>query len=331
MSINTLKITSLVMLVTTMAFAQKVVTKDYVVVKESSGGDSSSYNITINSNGESGSAEDLVIMKEFVDSGSGLHNIVINSNKGKAISKDMIILRGSEGADSSLYNITIDSDMDLSDSSGTMLWVKSPAHHKRQAARIVIKKTGFFRKSKIVIDFDPTSLEILKVIDNDKEVKPSKFHKYQDHLEDANDYSDLEALHPKMQEIEMRIEQADISDADKIAGLDSILVVLSELESDRAQIKMDHYVTVKRVVELDKLADTILSIIENSGATPPQKVKEIKMEDGKFFLNGDEIKGETGQKCLDAYSSASGIKTKHGSTITKGSSDDNTTITIQFD
>ena len=34
---------------------------------------------------------------------------------------------------------------------------------------------------------------------------------------------------------------------------------------------------------------------------PPQKIETIDIKKGKFFVNGDEIIGAAGQKCIQAY------------------------------
>ncbi len=178
--------------------------------------------------------------------------------------------------------------------------VRSPMHD-RKAARIVIKESGLFKKNKIIIDFDPISRRIVKVIDNDKEIDPIKFHKYQDYLEDATEFAELEALHPRMEELEFKIQSSGLADSEKLADLDAILIDLEALKSDRALFKKEHYSSIKKIIELDELEDSFQKILEEAGITPPQKLESISIKNGKFFLNGEEVKGEPGEKCVEAY------------------------------
>ncbi|MBT3228044.1 MAG: hypothetical protein HOD43_04515 [Candidatus Marinimicrobia bacterium] len=189
----------------------------------------------------------------------------------------------------------------LGDSALKKVFVHKMPRHERKAARIVIKKSGFFRKNKIVIDFDPMTQAIIKVVDNDKDVSPNKFHKYQNYLEDATEFAELEALHPRMEELEFKMQSFELADSEKLAGLEAILIDLEALESDRALFKREHYSSLIKVIELENLEEVFQDILEDAGVTPPQKIESISIKEGKFFVNGDEIKGDVGEKCLQAY------------------------------
>ncbi|MBC8192431.1 MAG: hypothetical protein ISR87_00050 [Candidatus Marinimicrobia bacterium] len=192
-------------------------------------------------------------------------------------------------------------DGDESDSVAANIIVHRMPRHEQKAARIVIKKSGFFKKNKIIIDFNPMTKKIIKVLDNEKEMPEKKFHKYQEYLEDATELASLEALHPVMEEMDLKIELGELPSLEGLEGLDSLIVHLEALESAHAIIKKKHYKSIKQVIRLDNLAETIQNILAESGATPPQKIETISIEKGKFFVNGDEIIGDTGQKCLQAY------------------------------
>ncbi|NQT62637.1 MAG: hypothetical protein HQ556_06725 [Candidatus Marinimicrobia bacterium] len=188
-----------------------------------------------------------------------------------------------------------------SDSAMTKIFVHKMPRHEQKAARIVIKKSGFFKKNKIIIDFDPMTKKIMNVLDNGKEMPEKKFHKYQEYLEDATELAPLAALHPAMEEMDLRIELGELPSLEGLEGLDSLIIHLDALESAHAVIKKEHYKSIKHVIELDNLAETIQNILGESGATPPQKIETIAIKKGKFYVNGDEIKGETGKKCIQAY------------------------------
>ena len=189
----------------------------------------------------------------------------------------------------------------LGDSSISKIFIKNLPRQERKAARIVIKKSGFFRKNKIVIDFDPMTRNIVKVVDNDEVISPKKFHKYQDYLEDATEFAELEALYPRMEELEFSIQSLELPDSEKLADLEALLIELDEFDSDRALFKKEHYTSIKRIIELDNLEEVFQDILEDAGVTPPQKIKNISIKKGRFFVNGDEIKGDVGQKCIQAY------------------------------
>ncbi len=175
-------------------------------------------------------------------------------------------------------------------------------------SRVIIKKSGLFRKSTIIIDFDPMTQEILQVIDNDENIPAKKLHKYQDYLEDAIEYSDWEALHPRMEEMEFKINMMSLADSEKLAELETLIIDLESLESERAHLKKEHFTSIKRFIEFDVLTDAIQNILSENGQTPPQKIKEIAIKKGKFFLNGEEIKGELGKKCIQAYATHAGFE-----------------------
>lgn len=215
--------------------------------------------------------------------------------------KKVIVHKRVDGDDSTSRRHMVVFDRDFPDSTlERVILHKMPTHHQK-AARIVIKKSGLFKKSKIVIDFDPMTKMILNVLDNGKEMPEKKFHKYQEYLEDATELAPLEALHPAMEEMDLRIELGELPTLEGLEGLDSLIIHLEALESDHAVFKKEHYKSIKHVIELDNLAETIQNILAESGATPPQKIEKISIKKGKFFVNGDEIKGDAGQKCLQAY------------------------------
>jgi len=243
-----------------------------------------------------GQEKEVIVIKDYFSTlDSGFQTIVVHSNLELLDSTTHKIIDIHAGLDSlnpRMKNIFIQ---------------KAPGHHQ-PTARIVIKKSGFFRKNKIVIDFNPITQEILNVVENEKVILKKKFHKYQEYLEDASDYAELEALHPRMEELEMIMELRDLPDSQKIADLNAILIDLESLESGRALMKKEHFISIKRIIELDELSEAILGLLEDAGVTPPQKIEQIELKDGLFFLNGDEIKGALGQKCIKAYNTHTGIE-----------------------
>lgn len=237
----------------------------------------------------------VVVVKELIQADSGNHKIIVHH--------DMDILDSAKHKIINLHNVVEGLDSNLSN-----IFIHKMPHHAQKSARIIIKKSGLFRKNKIIIDFNPMTRNILKVTDNGKEVPEKKFHKYQEYLEDATDYAELEALHPRMEELTVTMELPDLPDSQKLADLEAIIIDLESLESDRAALKKEHFISLKRVIELEGLTETILGIMEKAGETPPQKIKEIEVRDGLFFLNGTEVKGELGQKCIEAYNSHATIE-----------------------
>lgn len=187
------------------------------------------------------------------------------------------------------------------DSTIKKIFIQKAPIHQRKAARIVIKKSGFFRKNKIIIDFDPMTREIIKVIDNDKDISSNKYHKYQNYLEDATDFPELEALHPRILELEHKLDALELPDPEMLADLESLIVNLEGLESKKAHYERQKFTLLKHVIELEKLEAVVQGILESAGITPPQKIESIAIEDGKFFINDNEIKGEAGAKCIQAY------------------------------
>ncbi len=181
------------------------------------------------------------------------------------------------------------------------VFIHKMPHLEKRIARIVIKKSGFFRKNKIVIDFDPFTRDILKVVDNDKDISPNKFHKYQDYLEDATELSELEALHPAMEEFDLQIELGELPNFEVLEGLDSMIIKLDGLKSKHAVVKKHHYKSMKQIVELENLAEEFQDILTGAGLTPPQKINDIAIKKRKFYINGEEIEGEVGRKCIVAY------------------------------
>ena len=189
----------------------------------------------------------------------------------------------------------------IQDSSFNQILVHKLPFRETRVARIVIKKSGFFRKSKIVIDFDPFSKEIVKVVDNGEEIPEKKLYKYQEYLEDATEYSELEALHPRMEEIELEIDMLRLPDSEKLADLEALIIDLEGLKSDRAYLKKEHYTSIKRVIELESLEEDIQNALEEAGMDVPKKIETIEIKKGKFFLNDKEITGTAGEKCVQAY------------------------------
>jgi len=195
-----------------------------------------------------------------------------------------------------------DGDIELlGDSALQNVFVVRTPMHDRKAARIVIKKSGFFKKNKIIIDFDPLSRRIIKVVDNNKEIDSKKFHKYQDYLEDATDFAELEALHPRMEELELKLEGFEFPNPEMLADIESLIVNLEGLESKKAHLEKKKFTLMKHVFELENLEGVFQDILENHGITPPQKIEDIAIKKGKFFVNGDEVKGEAGKRCIQAY------------------------------
>lgn len=237
-------------------------------------------------------------------------SVGLAQEKEKEKHKQKIVVMHKEGThgDSLIDKYIHINDGDLPDSLMKKVIIHKDKEVHKKVGRVVIKKSGLFKKNKIVIDFDPDSEKILKVVDNGEEVPESKFHKYQDELEGATEYADLESLHPKMEEVEVNIELGAIADSEKFADLEELILELEHMDSEHAKMKQEHYLSVKKVVELDKLQETIQKILENAGETPPQKIKEIEIRKGKFYLNGEEIEGELGQKCIQAYAEQADMK-----------------------
>ncbi len=200
------------------------------------------------------------------------------------------------------FNWSQSGDIEIfSDSTYKNVFVHKLPMHAQKAARIVIKKSGFFRKSKIIIDFDPMTKAIIKIIDDGEEVPAKKFHKYQDYLEDASDFAELEALHPRIEELELKLEGLELPNPEMLADLESLIVNLEGLESKKAHLERQKFTLMKHVFELENLEGVFQEILEDSGITPPQKIETISIQKGKFFINDEEIKGEVGEKCLQAY------------------------------
>lgn len=229
--------------------------------------------------------------------------------EGDSVVKKVIIHKTPHGTD---YTVDIDTDVLMlpegldGDSVKALVKIKEH-HHPRKVARVVIKKSGFFRKNKIVIDFDPGSNTITNVTDNGEEVPESKYHKYQDYLEDATEMSDLESLHPLMEEVEMKVELATLADSEKVAELEELILELEHLESGHATRKKEHYMSIKKVIELEQLVEGIQSIYEGAGLTPPQKIKDITIKNGEFYVNEERVAEVIEEKCLKYYAETSGL------------------------
>ena len=204
----------------------------------------------------------------------------------------------------------------IADEGGTDSLLQTVLIHKRgiphhKVGRIIIKESGFFKKNKIIIDFDPMTKTIVKVVDNGEEVSPKKYHKYQDHLDDATEYAELEALMPQVEELELAIELGDLPDSHKLAELDKLIIELKGLESEHAVLKREHFASVRKVIELDNLVEVVKDVLAENGITPPAKIEDISIKDGRFFLNGEEIKGEVGKKLIEAYALEGDMKIEH--------------------
>lgn len=221
----------------------------------------------------------------------------------------MVVKRNTIKGDSTQIIVSIDHDFDINvdDSTHAMVFVQRNPVIEEQVARIVIKKTGLFRKNKIVIDFDPTTQRIVKVMDDDKEVPEKKFHKYQEYLEDATEFSELEDLHPKMEELEYKIQMMELPNSQKLADLNELIIDLEGLKSEHAILKKQQFNSIIQVIKLDHLEEKIQEALEAGGMSPPQKIEKISIEDGKFFVNGQEIEGDLGKKCIQIYAGMSDI------------------------
>jgi hypothetical protein len=240
--------------------------------------------------------------------------------------KNIIIQKSMHGNDSTSLKHVVIIDRDRADSTREQVFLHKMPNHHQEAARIVIKKSGFFKKNKIVIDFDPVTKNIVSVIDNGKDMPEKKFHKYQEYLEDATEIAPMRALHPAMEEMDLKIELGDFPNSEELEGLDSLIIQLEALKSAHAVLKKEQYKLVKHVVELDNLAETIQNILAENGATPPQKIETIAIKKGMFYVNGKEIKGAAGEKCIQAY--------VEQTDLTKEDLDkngDDISITIRFD
>ncbi len=254
-----------------------------------------------------------VIVHKEVSTGDASHNEVFIKHVGghglitDTSDVDVIVVGDGDVQfwNDSLHNKLIfmnEGDLAFSkDSLLTNVFIHKTPSHAKKVARIIIKKSGFFRKSKIIIDFDPRNQNILKVVDNDKEVPANKFHKYQEYLEDAADLSELEALHPTMQDFELQVELGKLPNIEVLEGLDSLIVILDGLESKHAIIKKERYKSLKHIVELETLAEELQGILTGAGITPPQKIREMSIKERKFYINGKEITGDVGGKCIQAY------------------------------
>lgn len=259
--------------------------------------------------------QDYVIIKKISPVDSGAHKIFVEHNGNLLDSTGHLFLKIQESLEG------------IEDSVKKKIYINKMPIHERKIARVIIKKSGFFRKSKIVIDFDPMSQKILHVSDDEKVVPKNKFHKYQNYLEDATEYPELEALHSRMEEFEWQLDLPNLSDSLKIAGIDGLLLDLDSLKSDYARLKKEYYVSAKSIIELKGLVEIIQNVLEESGEAPPQKIEAITIKNGKFFINGDELAGELGKKCIEAYEAHTGNKL---SEMGKGK-DEKVSIHIQFD
>lgn len=201
---------------------------------------------------------------------------------------------------------------DMPDSTENVFIIRKAMPSYAPVARIIIKESGFLKKKKIVIDFDPMSKTITAVRDNGEEVSEAKFHKYQEYLEDTIELPELEAIEPRMKELEMRISALDGMDSVHLVEIEALLEDLEGLDSELALMKKHQLRSAKHVIEMDKISEAIANLLEAEGATPPQKIREIKIEKGKFYLNGEEIPGELGEKCIQAFQfqTQSGMETE---------------------
>lgn len=219
------------------------------------------------------------------------------------IENDVSIISG-EGEN---HFIWIDDEVMKGDSLLKKVFIHKRPHHERKAARIIVKESGFFKKNKIIIDFDPVTRVIRKVMDNDKEVPPKKFHKYQDYLEDATELESLEDLHPAMEEFDLQLELGELPPLEMLEGLDTLLIKLEDLESKHAVFKKERYKSLKHVIKLDHLTEGVQDIMADEGLTPPQKIEEISIKKGKFYVNGELVDGEAGEKCIQLYTNHSDL------------------------
>jgi len=229
-----------------------------------------------------------------------------DSLKAEIKVKHDVQIIGDEGEEHFIW-VETDEAKAEADSLMQKVFIHKAPWHERKAARIIIKESGFFKKNKIIIDFDPITRVIKKVIDNEEEVPPQKYHKYQDYLEDATEYTELEALSPVMEEFDLKLELGALPNMQVLEGLDSLIIKLEELESKHAVLKKERYKSMKHIIKLDHLAEGVQDIMADAGMTPPQKIEDISIKSGKFYVNGAELKGEVGEKCIQLYTQHSDL------------------------
>jgi len=104
-----------------------------------------------------------------------------------------------------------------------------------------------------------------------------------------------------MEEFDLQIELGELPNMEVLEGLDSMIIRLDALKSKHAVVKRQHYKAMKQVVELENLTEEFQDIITSAGLTPPQKINDISIEKSKFYLNGEELQGDVGEKCIQAY------------------------------
>jgi len=225
----------------------------------------------------------------------------------------VILLQGGDDEDTEIdVQVFMKENFKTGDSLKQVIMLKSDAPPMPHLNRVVILKSGLFRRDTTVILHVPGTRKIVKVIDDGKEVPAAKFHKYRKHLDGALDMAELEELAPRIEEMEIRLALPEISDSLKLESLDSLLVELKVLQSDLATLQHEKLITARRVISMDAMANEMLVALEKAGLNPPEKIKSLRIEDDRIWINGEELTGKAADVCLKVFQNSSGDRLGKG-------------------
>ncbi len=202
--------------------------------------------------------------------------------------------------------VILDTDSLLQDLGDKVVMIQKKHRGHQPPAKVIILKSGFFRRDTTIVYYDPLDRTILKVIDDGQEMDAGEFHKYRDQLDGAMEMAELEDLEPRIEDLEIKLSLPDFPDSLKLKELDSLLVELKELDSKQAKLNLEKLISTRTILFGDVQQPDFPALLEKAGINISQGVTTLRIEKGKISINGEPISPEQQAAFDTVYEEAMG-------------------------
>ena len=184
-----------------------------------------------------------------------------------------------------------------------------------EVKEIVILESGFFSKDTIKIRYDSESYKILEVLENGVKVDPEEYYRYQDLVNEAQEFKTLENLKPKLDSIEAILNRPDFPEEVKLLTLQEAQEALKKLKSKMARTQFEMMNARRGILGIEMFIKKVTLDARLAKMDLGGPVTRIMFEEDKFIVNDVTYPDSLNRKYRKLYKLFTGQEIEEGTNV----------------
>ena len=165
---------------------------------------------------------------------------------------------------------------------------------------VIVKKSGFFSDSKLMIKYRKSDKKIVAVVEDNEVIEKNKFYKYNDNLKEILNFDEIESILPELEKINDKIISSNLTKKEKIMQIEEIETRLNKLDDNLARTQKEILKVQKGVINLEIFVDSLIQILSSNDLRIKNEF-EIKFKNNNVYYENNILEKEISYSLRTLY------------------------------